>query len=94
MVASGWVMVVGDDCGFVGLRRKMCDFVDDLDSEKRERWVCVLVLGVEVWIVVVAVAMAVAVGSGGYGQWWLVVMGLWLVEETRLRIKKYTKILG
>ena len=31
-------------------------------------------------------------GSGygygcGCGQWWLVVMGLWLVEETRLRIK-------
>ena len=69
VVASGWVMVVGDDCGFFGLRRKMCDFVDDLDSKKRERWVCVLVLGVEVWIVVVAVAMAmvvaVAVGSGG-----------------------------
>ena len=67
MVASGWVMVAGGDYGFARLRRKMCDFVDDLGSEKRERWVCVLVLGlflfvilvVKGWVVVlVAVAMA------------------------------------
>jgi len=56
--------VARGDCGFARLRRKMCDFVDDLDSENRERWVCVLVLGVEV--------VDSGGGSGcdcGYGQW-------------------------
>ena len=54
------------DCGFARLKRMMCDFVDDLDSENRERWVCVLVLGIEV--------VDSGGGSGcdcdcGYGQW-------------------------
>ena len=60
-------MVANGDYGFARLRRKMCDFVDDLGSEKRERWVCVLVLGlflfvilvVRGWVVVVVVLVAV-----------------------------------
>ena len=60
-------MVASGDYGFARLRRKMCDFVDDLGSEKRERWVCVLVLGlflfvilvVRGWVVVVVVVAVV-----------------------------------
>ena len=37
MVANGWVMVVGGDCGLAKLRRKKCDFIDDLGSEMRGR---------------------------------------------------------
>ena len=31
----------------------LCDFVDDLGSEKRERWVCVLVLGLFLFVILV-----------------------------------------
>ena len=37
VVAGERVMVAGGDYGFTGLRRKKCDFVDDLGSEKRGR---------------------------------------------------------
>ena len=46
-------MVASGDYGFARLRRKMCDFVDDLGLEKRERWVCVLVLGLFLFVILV-----------------------------------------
>ena len=53
VVVGKRVMVAGGDYRFTGLRRKKCDFVDDLGSEKRERWVCVLVLGLFLFVILV-----------------------------------------
>ena len=81
-----WVMVSGGNCGFVGLRRKKCDFVDDLGSKKRGReegeLVCVLVMGLFLFVILVVRVEVVGGGDGGcgcgcgYWRWCLMGVGV------------------
>ena len=49
VVVGKRVMVAGGDYRFTGLRRKKCDFVDDLGLEKRGREGFVFVCDFDGW---------------------------------------------